>query len=202
MNNNRLYYKNEMKDFKMAIFFFLSMLVVSAIGHFLEAPDAPYIFTFGIVVFFSLIMFLINLKYYLTYQKNQKIKMYGQRIDGYINSFECGVTRRGRGKNRVYYRLVVTYIHPSSNQHCIYVTPKVNFDIFKSLSSRRCNVYLLNNKVYASDFVLRSENQECVWESEIVQQYNSQELLNQDIYQWLKIMLVAFMLLFLLFIFG
>jgi hypothetical protein len=120
----------------------------------------------NILIGFGLILSLI---YFPTYkrckkrsQEYQEIKEKGQKVQGTIIDYSATTTKSGDSYTW-HYTVTVSYIDPYTKQEKTYVTPDLTFNPIQSLGSKLCSVYVLNEKIYVTDFIKREKNQENIW---------------------------------------
>lgn len=94
--------------------------------------------------------------------KNTREK--GTKVEGTIVQFHVHVTHGVDSKHySSYYTLTVEYINPYTNETLQYETPELAFDACHQLGSKKCSVYVLDDKVYVTDFIGVERGEESVW---------------------------------------
>lgn len=156
----------------------------------------PAIILFAIFVY---IIFFIDDK---SKEKDRKqlndIKQNGTKIEGTIIKFNEYRTRSYNGDgHHTYYSVIVEYVKPHTNEKMQYETPVLSFDAFHRLGSKKCSVYILNDKIYVTDFVKVNKGEENIWARE---DEKYKELANLEKKEISK--LVIRMILFILLWFG
>ncbi len=120
----------------------------------------------GILIGFGLLMSMIYLPTYKrckkASQEHNEIKEKGQKVQGTIIDYSATTTKSGDSYTW-HYTVTVSYIDPYTKQEKTYVTPDLTFNPIQSLGSKLCSVYVLNEKIYVTDFVKREKNQENIW---------------------------------------
>lgn len=179
-------YEEERKDFKEL---FLAIVIFSILGFIFYKTEHSA----GIIVFVIafLILLISQIKGYKIYNKHKKIKMYGERIVGTISDLEYRVTNTKRP--RVYYRLLVKYIDPKTNEEKNFLTPNINFDPIVELGSFNCSVYIYNNDIYVGDIHKQSSLQTSIWSEEYVQNLASKQLIKKENirqFKWLGLVIL------------
>ena len=134
------------------------------------------------LLFYIFVAIIPKMKKIIGYNK---IKKYGERFDGYIDSYDYKdeylrpSEPGGNSRQIFYYILNITY----ENGQKTFTTPRITFNP-KDLGSRSCSVYVLNNKVYATDFIKKAFNYINVWEDDnqsVVNENKVKEMYRQKI---------------------
>lgn len=169
--NKKLCYAIEKKGSLMPIVYyligFLIFLILLSIllGNF-SWDFLVYMIGLAIFIFLCTYIFFLVMEM-LIYNKVRRelnnIKEMGVRVDGTLIKFRH-VSADGDGRS--YYTLTVQYINPYTNEVLQYETPALSFDAHHELGSKKCNVYILDDKVYVTDFVGVEKGEENVWARE------------------------------------
>ena len=90
----------------------------------------------------------------------------GKRVSGtIIKPIKEMTPDSDAGYNTEYY-LIVKYLDPNTNQELEFKTDQLSFNPFKKLQSNRCSVYILGDKITASDFEFTSKKEECIFKDQ------------------------------------
>ena len=69
-------------------------------------------------------------------------------------------------EHRSCYTVIVEYVNPYTNEKSHYETPELSFDAHRCLGSKKCSVYIFNDKLYVTDFVKLNKGEENIWAKE------------------------------------
>lgn len=155
--------------------FFIFVLITSIIAAMLtgaESKDMLVEFV-GIALFalFIYIILFINDKKKDKFRKELiNIKKNGIKVEGTLIKFNKYTTRFVRADHgseySFHYTVTVEYTNPYTNERVQYETPELSFDAHHSLGSKKCSVYIFEDKVYVTDFMKRTKGEENIWAQE------------------------------------
>lgn len=121
-------------------------------------------------IFIYIIIFLNDKKNAKIRKELIEIKEKGIKVEGNLVRFNKYTTKFKNAENQTkyhyHYTVIVEYINPYTNEKSQYETPELSFDAHHSLGSKKCNVYVLNNKIYVTDFVKIKKGEENIWAQE------------------------------------
>ena len=124
-----------------------------------------YIGIIGILAFITLFYIIIFFRPVLkNIYKYKKIKREGIKYDGYITSYNYEKyfdIRTNKYVEQYRYTLNIRY-----GKNSILKTPEISFNPVRDLGSRECAIYVLNNEVYATDFIRRGFSEKIIWEED------------------------------------
>lgn len=108
------------------------------------------------ILLFAVFITLCYLPTYIKTSKNhrkyQNIKKNGIRVTGEI--LECTYRTEHIADSRTtYYNIIVKYYDTKTFEEITITTPDLNFNPYTQLGSKLCNVYILDDEVYVSDFI-------------------------------------------------
>lgn len=171
-----LIYKNEQKkiSFLLATIIFNLLFGLLVLSYFFSKDNNQlFILIFGLIG-----LVIVNLIYILEYKlplsktlkQNKFIKETGTKIPGYIEEFLYNLSYRPKNDSTIIkeeiINLKISYINPVNNKKEILVTPPIAFSPIEDLGSKNCNVYILNDKVLASDFVPKNTTEPSIWSND------------------------------------
>jgi len=118
-------------------------------------------------VFIYIILFIDDKSKEKDRKELNNIKEKGIKVEGTLVKFNRYITNFRSSKHlRSYYTLIVEYINPYTNEVIQYETPVLSFDAHHYLGSKKCSVYILNDKIYVTDFVKVNKGEENIWAQE------------------------------------
>ena len=123
---------------------------------------------FNILIY--IILFVNDKKKDKIRKELNNIKEKGVKVDGTLIKFNKYTTTfrsvdHGT-RYRHHYTVIVEYINPYTNERLQYETPELSFDAHHCLGSKKCSVYILNDKIYVTDFVKLNKGKENIWAQE------------------------------------
>lgn len=135
--------------------------------------DAFYAGMFGTIVtaiFMYIILFPETKKKYKERKRLKEIKEKGIKVEGNIIDYKTYSARNSEINNVIdksyYYTVIVEYVDPHTKEKKEYETPGLAFDAHHCLGSKKCSVYVYENKVYVSDFIPVNKGEENIWARE------------------------------------
>lgn len=161
---------------RLKIFFQLSPIKIEFLTIFIIAL---------IIYIFSLIRQNKSNQIYKEYYND--IKKVGIKVIGHIDDYSFDYY-----KNKIRYKLTISYINPNTNKNCIYITPILNFNPIKDLGNKICSVYIYEDQVYVTEFMKREKNQENIWD--IVEESIYTQMPRKIIILILKIIPILFLI--------
>jgi hypothetical protein len=90
--------------------------------------------------------------------KYRYIKENGKRVDGNIVK-TCTHNYREEDSVEDFYTVVVEYKNPKDNSIVTFETPSLSFVPYDKLGSKKCSVYVLDDRVYVTDFVEKARGE-------------------------------------------
>ena len=154
--------------------FFMVIIIISVIVRMFTGASYNIIAGIGGIILFAIFIYIIL---FIDDKKKDKIrkeliniKEKGTKVEGTLIKFNKYTTTfrsvdRGT-EHRNHYTVTVEYINPYTNERLQYETPKLSFDAHHSLGSKKCSVYILNDKIYVTDFVKLNKGEENIWAQE------------------------------------
>lgn len=121
-------------------------------------------------LFIYIILFINDKKKDKIRKELNNIKNNGIKVEGTLIKFNRYTTRFRRvdsgNEYSTHYTVTVEYINPYTNEKLQYETPELSFDAHHSLGSKKCSVYILDDKIYVTDFVKLNKGEENIWAQE------------------------------------
>ncbi len=169
----KLCYVIEMTNKGMYIVFscFLEFcIIISILPEIIKGEEFINIFRGSImfilfVLFMFLILFIDDKKKDKIRKELLNIKKNGKKVEGNLVRFNR-YTTRFKAEYRDHYTITVEYINPYTNERVEFETPELAFDAHHSLGSKKCSVYVWEDKVYVTDFIERRKGTENIWAKE------------------------------------
>ena len=171
-------YKNEKIEIKWVIIFSIFYLPVIYFIWYLinknEMTTESLLFMIVWICFVTFIMFSYLKDPLKTRRKNKKIKENGIKYQGYIEKFDYDASLKSNGyglddppdwKIVKEFTLDISYIDKDGKKQ-IFKTPVVNFNSVSDLASRNCNVYVLDNEIYVTDFEKNTGQAYSLWSND------------------------------------
>lgn len=159
----KLKYKNEIStSIKDLIFIILTLIGFYILTQIFEVGDKKTVLIilggFAILSFIIFVITGINAKRIRT--KNNSIKNNGIKVYGKILEY-----KGDNSDDTTKYTLLVEYKDPYTQQLKSYETPHIGFSI-NDLGSRECSVYVYNDDIYVTEFVLVEDGEKSIWVKE------------------------------------
>lgn len=174
----KLCYKDEEKNtiayIILSCFFVFCALFLIIVDIIKGTESKDLFFELSAIILFALFMYTIL---FIDDKKKDKIrkelnniKENGIKVEGTLIKFNEYRTKTpnpdGRAEYRFHYTVIVEYVNPYTNEKLQYETPELSFDAHHYLGSKKCSVYILNDKVYVTDFVKLNKGEESIWARE------------------------------------
>ena len=173
-----LIYKNEKRKISMIIatIFFNIIFLLLVISYF-DNKDLEnnqlFFLIFGIFgIFVTNLLYVLEYRWplYKVLKQNKYIKENGVKTTGYIEEFIYNLSYRNvRTTNEPLIvkeeniELKISYVNPITKEKDVLITPLIAFSPIDDLGSRNCDVYVLDDKVLACNFIAKSNNEPSVW---------------------------------------
>lgn len=166
--------KNTIAYIVFTCFCVFGSIITIIVGMFTGAENKDlFAGIIGIIVFaifIYIILFANDKKKDKIRKELNNIKEKGIKVEGTLIKFNTYTTtfrsvNRGT-EHRRHYTVTVEYINPYTNERLQYETPKLSFDAHHCLGSKKCSIYILNDKIYVTDFVKLNKGEENIWAQE------------------------------------
>lgn len=173
-----LIYKNEKRKLSIvfAIFVFNLLFCILIVSYFINEDmqnNQVFLLLFGIFgLFITNLLYILNYKLplYKVLKQNKDIKENGIKTTGYIEEFIYRLSYQNIRSNNdptiikeENVKLKVSYVNPGTNNKEVFITPLIAFSPIDDLGSRNCDVYILDDKVLACNFVAKNSNELSIW---------------------------------------
>ncbi len=169
---NNLCYEVETTNKVAYIIFSIFMLIVLFIyfiqGGFEVQKEELYFglgALFGFAAFVYLVLYLSDRSKIKIKKEYENIKNIGRKLDGKIikpNEYRV----RSGDSYTTNYTVTVEYKNPKDDTMVTYETPELAFNPYDVLGSKTCSIYILEDKIYVTDFIEKAEGVDSVWKQE------------------------------------
>lgn len=166
--------KNTIACIVFSCFCVLGAIISIIVGMFTGAENKDLFAGIIGIILFALFIYIILFANDKRKDKIRKelnnIKEKGIKVEGTLikfNKYTTTFRSINRGiEYRHHYTVIVEYINPYTNEKLQYETPKLSFDAHHHLGSKKCSVYILNDKIYVTDFVKLNKGEANIWAQE------------------------------------
>ena len=166
--------KNTIAYIAFTCFCVLGSIITIIVGMFTSAENKGIFAGIAGIILFAIFIYIIL---FVNDKKKDKIrkelnniKENGIKVEGTLVKFNKYTTRFRRvdGRNEYHsrYTVIVEYVNPYTNEKLQYETPELSFDAHHCLGSKKCSVYILDDKLYVTDFIKLNKGEENIWAQE------------------------------------